>query len=422
MTQKKCLYAVLYLLIYVGAIRKYLISNQLLTLLPDFLILFVSLSLLLKKDVKKHGFKECIGTPACVVYIMLIGSSVLGAIFNSAHIMSYLWGLRVLLRYSLLVWIIYQLFTWADVLKYKKILYHGFIANLLFCLFQFMRGERGDFMTGTFEANGPLMLYCLTVFLVTSADYFCKQATLRKFLFVVSVLMLIAIWAEIKVMYFLFPLVLYSLYVFIKKFTLKLVLLLVAGFFYLIPTMKYFMSFYYDDDYVQQTFDAEFIEEETTHAYGFQEGGFNRSTAIEQADAVLLDTPIKKWFGNGLGSGSISSLFSTGYSDRYGYTTFWNFSTSYCLAEMGWTGFVLYCLFFSFIVIRFFSIYRQSSDGIIKYWTSIGIVSGLSTFLLAWYDDNVYYKYLPMYFLWGVCLVAIEQRKKEIAGKKSLPN
>lgn len=414
MRYKQIIYIILYLLIYVGAVQKYIWNNQLITLLPDVLIFYLSFLSFRSRKRLKTGFVSAVGKPVCLVFVLMLLSSVVGALFNFASIASYIWGLRVLIRYPLFVWIVYKYFDNTDVYKSKRILYSGFFANIIFCFFQFFRGEVGDFMSGTFTGNGLLMLYTLLVFIISSADRVYKLISFKRYMLIVAGSMLIAIWAEIKVMYFLFPLAFYALYVLLKKFNFKLVVLLVLGFLFLIPIMQFFMSFYYGHEYVEQTFNADFIAEETSHAYGFQEGGFNRSTAIEKTDEILLDTPLKKIFGNGLGSGSISTFFGTGYSSLYSYTTFWNFSTSYCLTEMGWVGFILYFFLFFFIIVQFFFFYRETKDPVIKYWTSIGIVCGLVTYIIAWYNDNVYFKYLPMYFLWGICLVAIQCRKREL--------
>ena len=415
MKSKSLVYVILYLMIYIGFVQKYIFNNQFMSLLPDLLIFYLAfVSFRRRNFVLKRKFVSVVGKPLYIVYALLVISSVIGALLNFVNIVSFIWGLRVLIRYPLLVWIVYKNFENSDFCKYKQILYTGFGVNIFCCIFQFFRGDVGDLMAGTFTGNDSLMLYAFIVFIISSADRLCKMISMNKYMLIVFGAMLIAIWAEIKMIYFLFPLAFYAVYVFVKRFNFKLIVLLFLGFMFLIPTMKFFMSFYYGQKYVEQTFNTEFIVEETTHAYGFQEGGFNRSTAIEKADAVLLDTPQKKFFGNGLGSGSISSFFGTGYSVLFDYTMFWNFSTSYCLAEMGWVGFILYCLFFLFIIIRFFFIYRETKDPVIKYWASIGIVSGLFTFILAWYNDNVYYKYLPMYFLWGICLAAIECQKRNL--------
>ena len=408
---KKLIYYILYLLIYLGAVQKYVVSNQLLTIIPD-IVIFVAYLFCLFGHTKRKKIKVLVGTFVCTIYILLLFSTILGAVLNVMNLASYLWGLRILLRNPLLFWIICQNFGIADVQKYKLIIYQGFYVNIAFCCYQFAVGETGDLMGGTFSDNGLLMLFFLIVFMIAVGDYYYKLIKPIRLYVILAGVMLVAIWAEIKIMYFLFPLVFYSLYVLLKKFSVKLFILLAFGFFFLIPTMKYFMSFYYDKEYVEQTFDSEFIEEETSHAYGFSDGGFNRSTAIDLTDKNLLDTPIKKTFGYGLGSGSISSLFSSGLFNTYSYTSYWNFSSSYCLTELGWSGFILYILFFIAIIARFFSIYLHTTNPEIKYWSSIGIVSGMVTFIIAWYNDNVYIKYLPVYFLWGICMVVIICKNK----------
>lgn len=414
MGTKKIIYLILYLYLYIGVLLKYAYNFPFLTFLPDALIFYASVVTYFaerkKTKVKILMYSKII----CFFYSLLIICSAISAILNYLNILSFLWGIRVLIRYALIVWLVSVSFNMSDIDKFKKILYQGFWINILFCILQYFQGEQGDAMTGTFTANGPLMLFCLIFFLVSVGDYYNKQIKKRTLYLVLAGLMLIAIWAEIKMMYFIFPLMFYLMYVLLKKFTLKLIVLFLFGIFSLIPTMKYFMSFYYDEEYVEQTFDMDYIEEETTHSYGFMEGGFNRSTAIEKTDEILLDTPLKKIVGNGLGSASASSFFSTGITSRYLYTLFWNFSTSYCLFEIGWLGFVIYCLFFFSIVVVFSRHYLKTKDWVIKYWASMGIISSLFTYILAWYDDNVYYKYTIMYFFWAVCAVAIEYRKKQL--------
>lgn len=404
--QRKIIFLILYLLIYLGIISKYIIVSS---FLPFFIDLLVIISFLASLSKRKKAVKELksFGKGFWIFYLLLFVSSIWGEILNMNNMASYLWGLRAFIRYAMLLWIICLYFDIHDVVKYKQILYKGFYVNILFCFIQFFQGMRGDAMTGTFTANGPLMLFCLIVFLIAVGDYYYKSISRLKLYVIVACLMLVAIWAEIKMMYFLFPLLFYSLYILLRKFSLKLIILSIVAYLALIPTMKFCMSLYYDETYVENVFDPEFINEETSGSYGFQEGGFNRSTAIEKTDEFLLDTPVKKVVGHGLGSASVSQLFSVGLTDKYMYTLFWNFSTSYCLFEMGWLGFVLYFMLFFCLLVNFFRVYYKTTNQHVKYWASMGVVSVLATYMMAWYDDNVYYKYLPMYFFWGICIVAI---------------
>ena len=108
--------------------------------------------------------------------------------------------------------------------------------------------------------------------------------------------MVIAIWAELKFAYFVSPLIIYGSYVLLRKFNFTHLIVLGIAFLMLVPTLQFFMSFYYDETYVNMVFDPEFIKEETTHAYGFQDG-FNRSTAIEMTNELLLTDTKSTIFG-----------------------------------------------------------------------------------------------------------------------------
>ena len=218
-------------------------------------------------------------------------------------------------------------------------------------------------------------------------------------------------------MYFLFPLVLYGGYVLFRKFDLRHVFVLVLAFFLLIPSMQFFMEKMYGREYAEQVFDADYIEEETTHAYSGTEGGMNRSTAINITNKEILTDRFHFLFGYGLGSGTISDSFKSSVFDRYKYTYYWNFSTSYSLIELGWVGTIIFMMCYIVMLFRFFKIYVKTDDKEIKYWTGIGVIAIASTFIYYWYNDNPYYKYLPMFFLFGICLVAIELRQNVLLSK-----
>lgn len=409
--RKKIIFFILYWLIYIGLVQRYLFKHELLTLVPDILVFYVSY-LTYKNKKKKSLLKYYLGNILPIFIKILFFASIIGAVVNLTNPITYIWGLRIIVRYLLLIWIIYQNFELSDVEKYKKIIYKAFEINVLFCLFQIFQGEWADLIGGTFIGNGGVMLLALITLLLASGDFLYKQMKIWKFYAYLVGMLLIAILAEIKMMYFLFPLIFYGGYVLHKNFSMNHIFILILAFFFLIPVMQFAMSFYYNEQYIEHVFDIDYIEEETSHAYGFHEGGFNRATAIALANETMLTDTEKKMFGYGLGSGSISSLFATSLYSHYHFTTYWNFSTSYCLVEMGWIGFTLYALCFLCLMFRFGKIYNKTKDPFIRYWAAIGLLSVCATFILCWYNDNPYFKYLPMYFLWGICFVAIKERQK----------
>ena len=169
--QRKIIYLILYLLIYLGIISKYIIVSS---FLPFFIDLLVIISFLASLSKRKKAVKELksFGKGFWIFYLLLFVSSIWGEILNMNNMASYLWGLRAFIRYAMLLWIICLYFDIHDVVKYKQILYKGFYVNILFCFIQFFQGMRGDAMTGTFTANGPLMLFCLIVFLIAIKHIF----------------------------------------------------------------------------------------------------------------------------------------------------------------------------------------------------------------------------------------------------------
>lgn len=414
---RKILFFVLNWLIYVGFVQNYIYDHELLTLFPDLLIFYVAFRVSQKKSGARNSLNKYLGGALSFAISFLFLFTVLGAVINLMPVLSYLWGLRMLLRYVLLVWVIYRCFEMKDVKKYKKYMYWAFDINVVVCIFEFIAGIRGDWMSGTFSGNGVLMLHALLVMMLATADFFNGQMRATRYGIYIACMFMIAILAEIKMMYFLFPLTFYGGYVMNKKFSIMHVVVLVLAFFFLIPAMQFVMRLYYGERYVTQTFDTEYLREETTHSYNFTEEGFNRGTAIDLTDQVILTDPIRKVFGWGLGSGSKSTRFGTKVFRMYGTTMFWNFSTSYCLVELGWVGFSLFALCFVLLMWRYYKIYSKYKDPFIKYWAGVGVVSVGATFLLCWYNDNPYFKFLPMYFFWGVCFAAIEVRRRELDNK-----
>lgn len=411
---RKILFFVINWLIYIGFIQNFIFDNIIFTIVPDILIFYVAYRTGQKKNRLKSSINKYVGKflPGLIKFAIVF--TVAGFLINSLSPLSYLWGVRNVIRYPILVWVIYRNFEMADVRKYKKYIYMGFDINMLFCAMEFLAGIRGDPMGGTFEGNSLLMLYALIVMILATGDYFRKRVSVIRFVAYIFCMLIIAILAEIKMIYFLFPLTIYGCYVLNKKFNLSHIIVLILAFFFLIPAMQFVMSFYYGSKYVNQTFDMAYLQEETSHSYDFREGGFNRATAIDLTNKVILTDPVHLVFGYGLGSGSISRTFSTDLLEKYRHTMFWNFTTSYALVELGWSGFCLYALCYLLFLWRFYRIYSKYKDKEIKYWAAIGVVSVGVTFIMCWYNDSPYVKYLMMYVLWGVCLSAIEARKKEI--------
>lgn len=137
-----------------------------------------------------------------------------------------------------------------------------------------------------------------------------------------------------------------------------------AAYFLLIPTVKFILSFYYDENYIESTFDSEAVNKYLENDYALQSGktqllSLNRNTCIERSSTILLQDPKAFLIGNGIGSLTQSRLFKTPLSDIYHPTYYFFFTFSYVLLELGWIGFILFILFYAFIAHRFYRHYKK---------------------------------------------------------------
>lgn len=65
----------------------------------------------------------------------------------------------------------------------KKVLDKSIQWNMLFVVVEFALGQTGDSMGGTFGGNGDFSIYLAVITFVSTADYFQKRITLKRFCF-----------------------------------------------------------------------------------------------------------------------------------------------------------------------------------------------------------------------------------------------
>lgn len=396
----------IYWVTYSSLISRYLFNNIIISFIPDILIFIIFLRTLKykRKDIK--FFKNSL---IQIPLIILFTTSIISSLYNFVPIATFFWGVRMLLRYIIAIIVIVKLFNIDEVNKYRKFIYMWFNINFFFCVIQFLQGDRIDLMGGTFPGNTlliPMLFISASLF---SIDYFNGKIRLTNYIIKLLIFLLISIWAELKISYFVIPPICFISYVIAKKISIKHFILGIFMYLFLVPILQFSLSFYYSEDYVHNTFDKESILKEASNPYGFK-GGFNRNTAIAMTNEIILKDEVHKILGYGLGIGTQSNYFSTGFYDKWKWTSYSNFSTSYVLCELGWLGFLSFLLFLLVIGNRFYK-YIKSKDIIIKEWAQIGLMSTLCSLVLFWYNDTVYFNFYLVIILWGICISAITHRK-----------
>ncbi len=403
----------IYWITYSSLISRYLFNNIIISFIPDILIFIIFLRTLKYKRKDITFFKNSLVE---VPLIILFTTSIISSLYNFVPIATFFWGVRMLLRYIIAIIVIVKLFNIDEVNKYRKFIYTWFNINFFFCVIQFLQGDRIDLMGGTFSGNTlliPMLFISVSLF---SLDYFNGKIRLTSYIIKLLIFLLISIWAELKISYFVIPPICFISYVIAKKISIKHFILGIFLYLFLVPILQFSLSFYYSEDYVHNTFDKESILKEASNPYGFK-GGFNRNTAIAMTNEIILKDEAHKILGYGLGIGTQSNYFSTGFYEKWGWTSYSNFSTSYVLCELGWLGFSSFLLFLLVIGNRFYK-HIKSKDIIIKEWAQIGLMSTLYSLVLFWYNDTAYFNFYLVIILWGICISAITHRKYYNAKQK----
>lgn len=405
-----------YILIYIcikGLLIKLIGHADTFNFLADIMIFYIAYK---APHGKKGELRELLGKGVLFSIGIFLLVGIISDFLNLTAPLTVIWGLRMILRYFLLFYAIIKLERNHDFIDFRKIIYNVFRWNVLVCFTEYLLDRTGDLMGGTFIGNGELSVFLLICLLCFSLDYFVKRISSRNFAIRMAIIFTIAIWAEIKLFYFLIPLSIYTIYVLIKKFSVTHIVILCVAYFSFVPVMEYVLSLYYDKQYVEHVFDYDNIVRETSHAgYNLSAIGrsFNRSTCIKQAEELFLTDPLHYAIGWGIGAGSNSDRFGTWINQKYRDTAYFYFTSSYVLIETGWIGYIAFLLMYLFIVFRFWKIYRNNEKNlVVKYWTVLGLTMSIMTFLFIWYNDRPYADYYLPFCLWAFCFLEIRRSKR----------
>ena len=389
-------------------------SKDVFDLITDILVLYIAYKAPRGETRETRGL---LGTGVVWAATVFFSVGLFADVINIVPVPTIFWGVRMVARYFLLLYAIIKLCDYHDVDVFKKFIYKLFKWNAIACAIEMYLGYSGDVMGGSFVGNAQLILFMIISLIIFTTDFFNGKISLKSYIGRIVIIFVIAMWAEIKFLYFFTPLCVYSGYVLVRKFHVGHIIGLILAYSLLIPVMQLALRFYYPEEYVNKVFDMEYIEQETHHdGYNLSAIGrsFNRGTCVEKAETLLLQDPLHYWIGHGLGSGTNSGTFNTWINQRYRDTGYFYFTSSYLLIETGWIGYIAFLLVYLFITIRFWKAYWHQEDETIRYWATLGMMMGLFTFMLIWYNDRPYVDYYLPFILWAFCLLGVVRKGKEM--------
>lgn len=412
---KRYTYWAIYAVLYCSVIQRYLWQNQFMLLLPDVIIFSICLLQkgLTNKIAKSNSVSKILGHSILYLYISFFILGIISDIVNMVNPLTSLWGFRMIVRYGLLFLLIYKNFDFNDIKKIRRVIDISFYINAILVFQQFLTNQRGDMMGGILGGNGELALYMLLLSTLYSADFFHKRISFINYITRISLFFMFAMWAEIKMLYFILPIYIYLSYILLKKFSFKHILILIIACFCAVPLLTKTLSLYYGEDYVTQTMDIEKLQDYNNGNYGFTEQSINRGTIFTKSN-IFLNSTKYMIIGHGLGSGTVSQFFGLNIFEQYRNTFYDYFTMSYLLFEVGYLGLCIFLIMHIILLWKFFTVYKNSSDLILKHWSALGILSTFLAFLMIYYNSSPINSYYFGYIFWAICCIAIRERRKQL--------
>lgn len=414
MTPKKCIYWILYACVLFSA--AYSLFGISLSTFYMCDILNVMLFYFEVKHIKEME-KECV--PLFYVFMVLLFFLLLGAGINFVKPPLIFLGVRNLCRYFIVFFGVILFFTLDDIEKVIRFYFIAQIFNALVGVYKyFVLGLfSDDFGGGIFWGGGGLNPFCLLLLCFYASLYFSKKTTFKKFAFIVAVTFMLGAMAEEKMMIMLAVLciilsALINQYLEKGLTVRKLAILLgmVAGFVVVIYTVnrlapdmlsillnkKNFMN------YATATFDE-----------GYR---IPRVGSFEVINRLFLRTPIKEWFGMGIGNCDTSafSFFQSDFYRMYGDYNYRWFTNQWTYLECGIIGFGLYLLFFAVLIITLFGKLKKYPKMCQPYMI-ISTIYTVTMIALMWHSSaiRVDTAYL-IYFGMAIGFVAMKCAHKEV--------
>ena len=409
---KLLVFFLLYWILYSGLIRIFIFNHDIFSIIPDCLLLYLFIRAhRYKKKPKISQYINRLIPILCSIFLIL---GTISMLINGSFIIPYFWNIRFYLRALLTFYIIWQIMNINDCQIFKKIMYYAFLPNLLFCLIENYTGRGGDALGGLFGGgNMEMVLYLMLMTFLVTADYYNGTISKFKFLSIITISLFLSFLGEIKLLYITIPIFWYIGNILFHKFRFTQITILIVGSLIFIPTMQFFLSFFYDSDYVESVFTIERTKAYTAESSFIvgQENGMNRSSSIKMTNELILKDIPHVLGGYGIGASSTSKIFHSPIGTKYRDTFFFLFTPSYIMMETGWIGFISYLGIYILLLFSFIKYYRKYyHDPILKYWTTLGILSTTMTFILIWYNITPILIFLIFYYFLAFCLIAIRDR------------
>lgn len=281
--------------------------------------------------------------------------TLVGYIINFQSPLYYLWGFRNNFRmyvfFSAMV-MLGKVRTCDGILGFFDRI---FWLNVVVCLVQyFALGKHQDYLGGIFGTqsgcNAWLNNYFVIMTTVTLLDYLSKRGSLINCAMKCAAMLIIAAFAELKVYYVEFVVIL-VMAILLTEFSWKKLLIIFGGLVGVILTTKLLVTLF---PIFEGAFTLKGLYEIVSNDKGYTgKGDINRMNFISVVTGNFLRTFPRQLIGLGLGNCDTASyaIFNTPFFVRYSALNYSWFSSSFVFLETGYLGM---CFHFGFYILLFF--------------------------------------------------------------------
>ncbi len=312
-------------------------------------------------------------------------------IFNFQSPFYFIWGFRNNFRFYFVFLIYAMLCTEYDAERMLKSLDVIFWIHIAITLFQFfVLGYNQDYLGGIFGVdrgcNSHVNIFFCVIITKSMIYFLNKKESLLHFILKTFATMLVSAMAELKFFYFEFVLIVLIATV-LTKFTWRKLLVVLFSFFAVLIGI-FAVSYFFPN--FANFFSIQFIIDNATSVTGYTNSSdLNRLTAIPVISRNILDTPIEKMFGLGLGNCDLSSLelLNTPFYETYSFLNYNWFSVAFLYLEIGFVGLLIFLAFFVFCIIL---VYRQLKKGASKNeYCQMAILMGVLAIAITIYNSSM---------------------------------
>lgn len=326
------------------------------------------------------------------IVIALFAFSLVGFLLEFQSVFYYLWGIRNNLRFFVYFFACAIFLNLQGAEAILRIMDKVFWLNFFLTLFQFfVLGMRQDYLGGIFGVEKGCNAYTNIFLMIVVSDqvlrYMNGKGNLRNCLYRCMGALLIAAFAELKVFYFEFVLivVLASL---MTKFSSRKLWITLGGFVGLIVALRILEQLF---PHFKGWFKLANMWETISATSGYTNSNdMNRITSIFISWNEMLDSGLRKLFGLGLGNCDYASgydFLTTPFYMRYRLMHYMWFSSSFMLLETGVVGTVLYICFF--VAVYFKAKQRQYQNQKISGYCQMARIMAVMCMILFIYNSSL---------------------------------